>query len=95
MTGFWKNDVPVTADSESVKATVYLHPGRALLSIGNFSDTTAAVALAIDWKALGLDPAKARLSAPEINHFQKAHTWSPGDTITIGPRRGYLIYLEQ
>lgn len=94
MTGFWESDVPVRADNGSVKVTVYRHPGRALLSIGNYTDSTATVKLDIDWDALGINPDKATLTAPAIDHFQEAHTWRPSDAIAIAPRRGYLIYLE-
>lgn len=94
MTGFWEPGVPVRADNDSVKVTVYTHPGRALLSIGNYTDSVATVKLDIDWAALGIDPAKAVMTAPAIDHFQEAHTWRPTDAINIEPRRGYLIYLN-
>lgn len=95
MIGFWESDVPVRADNDDVKVTVYRHPGRALLSIGNYTDSKATVKLDFDWKALGIDPAKVRLTAPAIDHFQGAHSWLPTDAITIDPRRGYLIYVEE
>ena len=94
MIGFWEKDVPVTTTDNDVKVTVYSRPGHALLSIGNYTDSVRAVGLDIDWDALGIDGSTARLTAPAIDHFQNARQWSPGDTISVEPRKGYLIYLD-
>lgn len=95
MIGFWEPDVPVSTDNDNIKVTVYRHPGRTLLSIGNYSDDDVSVNLNIDWKALNLDPKKAKLTAPAIEHFQDAKSWLPTDAITIAPRRGYLIFINE
>lgn len=95
MTGFWEKGVPVRATDDNVKVTVYRHPDRVLLSVGNYTDSAATVKLIFDWEALGLDPAKVRLTAPAIEYFQEAKTWQPGDALTIAPRRGYLIYVNE
>jgi len=65
-----------------------------LLSIGNFSDKAQNVKLLIDWKALGMNPDKCRIVAPEIENFQPAKTINPNDPIMVEARKGWLIYLE-
>ncbi len=95
MIGFWESDVRVRTDNDNVKVTVYRHSDRALLSIGNYSDDKAKITLDIDWKALEMNADKAQLTAPAIDHFQKAQSWQPTDAITIEPRRGFLIYVEE
>lgn len=95
MIGFWEQDVPVTASDEKVKITVYKKKGCTLLSVGNYSDETKSVLLNIDWEKLGIHVEKASLSAPEIPTFQKAKTWGAKDEITIEPRKGWLIYINE
>ncbi|TSA33982.1 MAG: hypothetical protein D4R64_12940 [Porphyromonadaceae bacterium] len=94
MMGFWETGCPVQTDMTEVKATVYVRPGKVLLSLGNFSDKTQKVKLLIDWKALGLNPDKCRIYAPEIENFQPARTIYPNDTIPVEARKGWLIFLE-
>ena len=77
-----------------VKATAYVHKDKVLISIGNFSDREVEVNLQIDWDQLELDPEQVIFKAPEIEDFQEAHSFERGDAIAIGPRRGWLLYLE-
>ncbi len=95
MTGFWNSDCPVKTDIPEIKATAYIKPGKTLISIGNFSDRTQYVNLQIDWKALGLDPNKCRVRAPEIENFQPATAFDLKTPIPVEPRKGWLIYLEE
>jgi len=55
---------------------------------------TAQVRLAIDWKALGLDPRTAKLTAPPIMHFQGPATFRPDEPIPVEPGRGWLIVVK-
>jgi hypothetical protein len=52
------------------------------------------VALAIDWKALGLDPSRARLTAPAIEGFQPAASFAPADRVRVDPGRGWLLAID-
>lgn len=94
MNGFWEDHPAVTTDHRDVKVTSYIKEGKTLLSIGNYSDKTQSVHLHIDWKALGLDPATIRLTAPAIEDFQPACTFSKDQPIVVPPRKGWLILLE-
>jgi len=94
MHGFWEEDAPVKSNHPMVKATAYIHDGRALISLGNFSDDSCELGLEIDWEQLDIDPKKVQLRAPEIENFQEAITIGINDTIEIEPRKGWLLYLE-
>jgi hypothetical protein len=59
MIGYWDETCPVKTDQPHVKATVYICPGKVLVSLGNFDTKNHQVRLSIDWKKLGIDPSKA------------------------------------
>jgi hypothetical protein len=95
MTGFWEDDCPVTTNCPDVKATVYRRNDKCLISVGNFSDKNQDIVLNINWKALGFDPAKCRIHAPQIENFQPARQFKAGDPIPLEPRKGWLIYIDK
>jgi hypothetical protein len=51
--------------------------------------------LDIDGKALGLDPAKARITAWEIENFQPAAEFRADEKIPVQPGRGWLLVLHE
>ncbi|MCX7598827.1 MAG: DUF6067 family protein, partial [Armatimonadetes bacterium] len=53
------------------------------------------VRLIVDWKALGLDPSRVRLSAPYIMHFQTRATFRPDEEIPIEPSKGWLLVAQE
>ena len=92
MIGYWVKDNPVKTGSDKTLATIYRRTGeRTLISIVTWEDSDATVSLSIDWNALGLDPSKVTLHAPEIENFQPEATWKPGDRITVPKGKGLLI----
>lgn len=93
--GWWDKACPVATDDPGVKASVYRRRGRAAIALASWASQAIKVKLAIDWKSLGLDPAKVRLAAPEIGGFQAAATFAPGDAIPITPGKGWLLMAEQ
>jgi hypothetical protein len=94
MIGYWDAACPVRTGREDILATAYVRPGRTLVSVASWAPQAAGVRLGIDWKALGLDPAKAALRAPEIAGFQKAATFKADEEIPVEPKRGWLILVE-
>ena len=54
-----------------------------------------AVRLTIDWRALGLDPARTRVRAPAIAGFQDAGSWAPDALIPVPGKKGLLLLLEE
>jgi len=94
MVGYWVPDRPIRTGDDRVPATTYLQPGRALVAMASWADETVTITPAIDWAALGLDPARAVLEARPIDGFQPARTFRPGETIPVEPGRGWLLLVR-
>ena len=84
----------MTTSDANVLATTWTRPGGAMISLGSWRDDDAGVELHIDWKVLGLDPARARIRAPAIDNFQDAATYAPGARITVPGKKGLLLIVE-
>lgn len=94
MIGFWVPDSPVRTGRSDVLATVYQGGARSIVSIASWAPDTARVQLAVDWNRLGLDPAKARIVAPDLPGFQPAAAFKPFEPIPVAPGRGWLLIFE-
>lgn len=95
MIGYWDPACPVKTDHPNVLATVYRKEGKALVAIGSWADKPVEVKLSIDWKALGLEPGRVTLKAPEVERFQPARTFAAGDPIPVEPQKGCLLVIER
>jgi hypothetical protein len=62
---------------------------------GSAGESEVSVRLQIDWKALGLDPRRAKLRAPAIESFHPSAECRPGEPIPIEPGKGALLVVEQ
>ena len=91
MKGYWSTDCPVTADKPGVLATVYQKKGKALIALASWDPQQVACKLKIDWKALGIDPSKAILTAHQAKDFQPEKTFGSNDSIPIEPGKGWLL----
>ncbi len=94
MIGYWAPSNPVKPDRTDVLSSSYLRDGRAMVAVASWAKERIDVRLAIDWKALGIDPAKARMTAPAIAGFQEGRSFQAGAPIPIEPGKGWLILLE-
>jgi hypothetical protein len=94
MIGYWSDNCPVTTSNEKVLATVYKKDGAALISIASWADADVNVKLNIDWKKLGIDPAKSTLVAPAVKNFQPAKTFAVGDEILVEKNKGWLLMIK-
>ena len=94
MIGYWEPDCPVRTGREDILATVYRKPGRALIALASWAPDDAEVTLEMDWKSLGLDAGSATLTAPAIEHFQKAATFAPTEAIPVAANKGWLLVVE-
>ena len=92
---FFLRDCPVKTDNTNVLATVYRKQGRALIALGSWAKEETRVKLNIDWKALGLNPERATLSAPPIAGMQTEKAWKPGESIPVAPKRGWFLVLDE
>jgi predicted Zn-dependent protease len=93
--GWWSGLDPVTTSDANVLATTWIKAGSAMVSVGSWRDDDVSVRFTIDWKALGLDPARTRVRAPAIDGFQEAASWAPDASITVPGKKGLLLILEQ
>ncbi|HQX55676.1 MAG TPA: DUF6067 family protein, partial [Pyrinomonadaceae bacterium] len=53
------------------------------------------IQLYIDWIALGIDPSKASIIAPEIVGLQKAANLSADAKIRVDKNKGILLVIKQ
>ena len=93
--GWWSGADPVTTTNDQLRVTTWSKAGSAMVSIGSWSTVDTKVRLTIDWKALGLDPSRMRIRAPEISQFQAAATWSPDGEIIVPATKGLLLLIER
>jgi hypothetical protein len=94
MIGFWVPSNPVKTGRDDVLATTYVHEGRTMVALASWVAAPIDVRLAVDWKALGLDPSKVRITAPEIAGFQERRTFDAAGPIPVEPGKGWLLVLQ-
>lgn len=94
MIGYWVDDNPVKTDNDKVLSTIYKKEGEALVSIASWANDNVYVQLNIDWKKLGIDSAKATITAPEIKNFQPAKTFHIDEKIPVEKNKGWLLIIK-
>ena len=94
MIGYWVQDCPVKTNNPNVICTVYKKDKKSLIAIASWDKEKADVKLLIDWKALGISPEKATLTAFESKDFQPAATFSPDQDIPVVPGKGWMLVIE-
>jgi len=94
MIGYWITDNPVKPDRPDILATIYKKNGKALIAAASWAKEPASVDLRIDWQALGLDPAKGSIRAPEIPGIQTAAAFGPGEKVPFEPGKGWILIVE-
>ena len=92
--GWWAPSVPVRTGRDDVKATVFRREGRAMVAIASWAPTPVTVTLQVDWAGLGLDPARATISAPAMERLQEPRTFAVGEGITLAPGKGVILILR-
>jgi len=96
MIGYWSPNCPVRTGRPDVLATAYVKDGATLVAVASWAKKPVSFPLIIDWKALGLDPKRARMEAPGISEFQKEKSLPPGDfTVVVEPGLGRLFVLSE
>ena len=94
MLGYWSPKVPVTTGRPDVKATVYVQPGRALVSVASWAPDTARVTIAVDWKALGINPATATFTLPDVRGLQAPRAIGRSEPLVIAPNAGAFVVIR-
>lgn len=95
MIGYWSVNCPVKTSNPAVLATVYKKQGAALVAIASWADNDTKVSLNIDWKKLGIDPAKASISAPAVENFQESLQLNAQSEISIPKAKGMLLIIRE
>ncbi|MEO8172705.1 MAG: glycoside hydrolase domain-containing protein [Sediminibacterium sp.] len=95
MIGYWSDNCPVKTSNDKVLATVYKKKGSAMIAIASWETDDANMQLKIDWDKLGIDPAKATITAPAIKNFQPAATFSANDNIKVEKGKGWLLIVKE
>ena len=101
MIGYWSGHCPVTTSDPLVLATVYRKKGdqsghaSALIAIASWAAADTTIQLSIDWKRLGIDPANALITIPEIKNFQAAGTLNAANTITVEKGKGLILIVKE
>ena len=94
MIGYWVSHNPIKTNNKDVLATAYVKDKKVMIAIASWAQDDTKFKLNIDWKALGIDPAKAKLTAPEISNFQPGSQFSPNDEIPVSKGKGWLLILK-
>ena len=94
MIGWWVPHSPVTTGRDDVLATVYQGKRTSVVALASWAKETVNITPQVDWKRLGLDPAKTVIRAVAIDKFQPAATFAPGQPIPVEPGRGWLLRFE-
>lgn len=94
MIGYWVENNPVKTNNPQVLATVYKKKGKVLVSIASWAPTDVNIKLKINWKALGINPATATITAPPVKNFQYAHKFKPGEEIPVEKGKGWLLVIK-
>lgn len=93
MIGYWSPNCPVKTDNSKVLATVFKKDGKAMVALASWADADTDVQLTINWKALGIDAAKAKMNAPAIEGFQQAQDFSSGK-VHVAKGKGWLLVVS-
>ena len=94
MIGYWSGHCPVTTSDNQVLTTVYKKEGEALVAIASWAPADTTVRLTIDWQHLGIDPAKATITAPAIRNFQPATSFERDSPIRVEKGKGWLLIIK-
>ena len=95
MIGYWSSNCPVKTGHKDVLATAYVKEGKILVSIASWAEGKVNCSLKIDWDYLGINPAKVKITAPEVRDFQTSTVFKPGDKIPVEPGKGWLLVITE
>lgn len=94
MIGYWVDDNPVKTDNPQVPVTIYRKNGAVLVSLASWAPGDVSVKLQINWKALGIDPDKAVITAPDIRNFQQGQVFQKDAVIPVAKNKGWLLIIK-
>ena len=93
--GYWDERCPASVNSEMARASVYKGDGSAILAVACWGDSDVVCDVDIDWNALGMDPAKARIIQPAVEGFQEAKANPSLKGLRLPKGQGYMFVIQQ
>ena len=95
MMGYWSPDCPVRTDNPNVLATAYVKKGKTLIALASWDRQRVECTLSVDWKALGLNPAKSELVAIASKDFQPERKFQVNEKIPVEPGKGWMLIVRE
>ena len=95
MVGYWDESSPLKSGNEMVKATLYAGKNRSIIAVAGWGEKEQSCSLTLDWKALGYDVSKCRMTIPAIKDYQGEQRLSSLENLVIPAGKGYLIVIER
>lgn len=96
MIGYWEEKkCPAATDNKDTLCTVYKFPdNRAIIAVATWDSVDVKCKVNVDWKKLGIDPAKSVIYTPQIPGFQDERFFDLSKEITVPGGKGFLIMVE-
>jgi hypothetical protein len=94
MHGYWDPGNPVTASDPAILVTSYTRPGKALLAVASWASVDVKVRLHVDWAAIGISEASAKVFLPRVGRYQKAKRMHGHIVLDVAPRKGAFVIIE-
>ncbi len=95
MMGYWVDHSPLKIKQKDLKSTLYLHPEKAMIAIGSWSDQAHRIQLDIDWQALGWKPDDYELIRPPIEGLQTFEQFETTAEVTVAALQGTVLLLQK
>lgn len=95
MHGYWESANPVTTSDAAVLATAYVKQDKLLIALGSWNNEVSRIKVTVDWVKLGWEVKDRSMELRAIPGFQETAHFSSGDSITIAPRKGFLIEINR
>jgi len=95
MLGYWVDNSPVKTVKENIRSTIYLNKDRIMIAIGSWSPENKNVILDIDWKVLGFNKNRIKLTSPEIKGLQEFKKFDINKPVPVEKNKGIILILEE
>lgn len=95
MIGYWVENNPVKSNNTNVPVTIYKKDKSVLVALASWANEDVKVKLNIDWKALGIDPAKATITAEEVKNIQPVARFKDQEEIRVPKGKGWMLVIKE
>lgn len=95
MLGYWVDDSPIKTSQPGLKSTLYLHPDKALLAIGSWSERRENARPEINWQALKLEASDYEWVQPAVEGLQDFRRFDTGEAIPVEAGQGIILLLQK